>query len=217
MGRKTRMEPMSGPQMLAIEVLASTNNKRRAAKVAGVDRGTIYNWLVDPHFVAALHRKQRRLADEFQRRRFGLYDSALAIVQQALDAECDPRFALEVLKHLERTGVTPGNPHADSILAERTAARMHGALALAALPERIIRLVEDEMSLEAEEFPGGLDTSNWDQLDETAKRERLVARLIPLLEEVQEQVREGRLGYVENDESADSEGSDERQSDHTET
>lgn len=72
-------------QHKAIESLLTTGNTTEAATTAGVNRSTLYRWLHDETFVAALRAAEQQAVANLSRNLVGLGDAAAAAFRDALN------------------------------------------------------------------------------------------------------------------------------------
>lgn len=76
---------LSPEQVKAIEALLTEGNKAAAARVAGVDRSTLYRWMTsDANFQAALEEATAEMLKEFSRGLVRLADKAIGALEAAL-------------------------------------------------------------------------------------------------------------------------------------
>jgi hypothetical protein len=99
-----RLEPR---QLIALESILSGATATAAAKLAGVDRRTLWRWMrSDFEFQAALNRARRDMWESAEIRLGMLADSAIGVVEQAV-AQGDLRTSVLVLRGL---GLLDGEP-----------------------------------------------------------------------------------------------------------
>ena len=82
-------------QRRAIEALLLTGEVAHAATTAGVNRDTIYRWLKQPNFQAAVREAEAQAIDEVSRVLIRLSKSAVGTLAQAMaerDAPIGPRI-----------------------------------------------------------------------------------------------------------------------------
>ncbi len=92
-------ETLSGAQIQAVAALLDGSTHAAAALAAGVHRVTVTRWTrSDPEFMAELTRRRREFLDASVAQVSTLAGTALRIVEESLDADGDPRLAMEVLK-----------------------------------------------------------------------------------------------------------------------
>lgn len=72
-------------QRRAIEHLLTAQNAREAAKLAGVNPRTLYRWMQEPAFVAALREAESEAIAALSRSLVALGESATAALNDALD------------------------------------------------------------------------------------------------------------------------------------
>lgn len=89
-------------QVRAIEALLVSESVPEAARLAGVPQRTLYRWLDEPAFAAALRRAEGRIIDEAARRLTRVAGKAIATLEAILDDPSVPvatrvRAALGVL------------------------------------------------------------------------------------------------------------------------
>lgn len=77
-------ENLSPEQIKAIEVLVATGNKTKAARAASVDRSTLYRWLKEPPFQAALKEVTQTALQEFSRELVRLTPKAVKVLEDAM-------------------------------------------------------------------------------------------------------------------------------------
>lgn len=104
----TLLKELSPAQVKVIQGLAIGENVTDAAIMAGVDRGTVYNWKRDPLFVEELNRTRAESRESIQAAFRCLGVDAIITVRQAMRADENPpalrlRAALAVL-HQMRAG-----------------------------------------------------------------------------------------------------------------
>jgi hypothetical protein len=86
---------LSPKQRKAIEALLQTGEVSHAATVAHVHRDTIYRWMKQPAFAAAVHEAEAQAIDEVSRVLIRLSRSAVGTLAQAMaerDAPIGPRI-----------------------------------------------------------------------------------------------------------------------------
>lgn len=98
-GKPTTLRP---GQARAIEALLASESVPEAARLAGVPQRTLYRWLDEPAFAAALRRAESRIIDEAARRLARVTTKAIATLEAMLDDPSVPaatrvRAALGVL------------------------------------------------------------------------------------------------------------------------
>lgn len=79
------MNVLKPRQLQAIEALLSSDTVPSAAKACGVPVRTLYNWLEEPAFIAALRRAENRVIDEAARRLARVTGKAIAALEAVLD------------------------------------------------------------------------------------------------------------------------------------
>lgn len=102
----TEESGLSPKQATALAELVQGGSVADVAKAAGVDRSTIYRWKQSDLFRAEYNRHRFQLCEVVQSRLMQLADSAVSIVQQALE-DRDDRVALSVLKGLSALSGKP--------------------------------------------------------------------------------------------------------------
>ena len=80
-----RTDSSLGPkQRKAVEALLTTGDARSAAQAAGVSRDTLYRWLKQPAFLAAVREAEARALDELSRVLVRLGSTAAATLERAM-------------------------------------------------------------------------------------------------------------------------------------
>lgn len=82
-------EKLSPRQLKALEALLVTGDKTKAARAAKITRPTLYKWLQDPVFAAALEEATRQALREFSQALVRLAAKAAQALDTALDADQD--------------------------------------------------------------------------------------------------------------------------------
>ena len=77
-------------QRKAVEALLTTGEVAAAAQAAGVSRDTLYRWLKQPAFLAAVRAGEARALDELSRRLVGLGRTAVATLERAMADPATP-------------------------------------------------------------------------------------------------------------------------------
>lgn len=91
---------LSPTQQAALRQLGEGCNMAEAARSAGVDRRTLYNWIhQDPQFGAAYNAWQREVLESGHARALTLTDKALTTVDAAIE-KGNVSAALQVIRHL---------------------------------------------------------------------------------------------------------------------
>jgi len=75
---------LSTEQVKALEALLTSGNKASAARAAGVDRSTLYRWMADATFQAALEEATREALKEFSRALTRLAAEAVKVLEDAM-------------------------------------------------------------------------------------------------------------------------------------
>ncbi|MBC7265303.1 MAG: helix-turn-helix domain-containing protein [Chloroflexi bacterium] len=104
MGQNATSEKLNDKQRRAIRAILTERTITSAAQKAGVSRSTIYRWLEQPAFVAALTQASDATQKAIAARLTGLLDRSLDVVGEALgngDAKIRLRAALGLLSRYD--------------------------------------------------------------------------------------------------------------------
>lgn len=104
-GNGSAADILTHRQQAAVRALLACKSVAEAAQRAGVGERTLYRWLADPAFRAALSAAEGDLLDAATRRLLGLQEGAIEVFEAVLkDASAAPsarlRAAQAVLDHL---------------------------------------------------------------------------------------------------------------------
>jgi hypothetical protein len=96
---------LSEGKQLAILALLSSPTYKLAARAAGIGRTTLYRWMQDPDFKAALADTRRELQGSYTLRLVSIADKAVGALERAL--ECgetsqEIRAAHEILERIDK-------------------------------------------------------------------------------------------------------------------
>ena len=81
---------LTGKQRKAVEALLTTGEVAAAAQAAGVSRDTLYRWLKQAAFVAAVRAAEARALDELSRVLVRLGSTAATTLEQAMSGPSAP-------------------------------------------------------------------------------------------------------------------------------
>lgn len=84
------MGQITAKQVVAIEMLLTARTVEDAAQAAGVGRTTLYRWMEEPDFRAALRTAEREAFDNLIRRLQGLGDKAINALEEVLTKPAMP-------------------------------------------------------------------------------------------------------------------------------
>ena len=122
MTQNTTLEPK---KMLALTALLEGCSVTDAAQAAEVDRSTLYRWMEEPAFLAALNRGKRDIQEALRLRLLNLGEQALGIAGESLNSG-DVKTALAILKGLGLfSGTTIGSTDAKDIAIEQARHKEH--------------------------------------------------------------------------------------------
>jgi hypothetical protein len=112
---ETTETEIGAAQLRAVEALAQGASAAVAAQAVGVGRATIYRWLRDPRFVAALNGAKREHVAAAHAGMRKLADQAVAFVGHVLNSEnCNYTMRLNIaLKVLRAVGADRPEPLTD--------------------------------------------------------------------------------------------------------
>jgi hypothetical protein len=92
---------LSGPQIIALQALLSGETRTEAARLAGVDRTTLYRWLNnDAHFVAAYLNRKIEVAGAVTARLQHLAGEAVNALADLLKQTTDPPLRQKVASQI---------------------------------------------------------------------------------------------------------------------
>lgn len=140
---------LEAKQVVALESLLRGATATEAARVAGVDRRTIFRWLrTDFQFQAAVNRGRRELREAAMMRLERLTDSAVTALERAL-GQGDSRLALVVLRGLGFLNGVAGIGSEDPDALAQEARSRSEALALEARSQAsLLRIRESLLDFE---------------------------------------------------------------------
>lgn len=101
----TAMEALTPTGVKVVEQLAAGATVTKAAKAAQIDRTTVYRWMRNPDFLAALNALRADMREAAWVHLEALVALALDVIVDHLKKKKDPRVALEILKG---AGYLPG-------------------------------------------------------------------------------------------------------------
>jgi phage terminase small subunit len=87
MAQNDTQKTLTSKQRAAVAALLTSPDTQSAAVVAGVARKTIYRWMEQPHFVAALDEAEREALKLFARQLVAMSTLAVAAIRDALEDE----------------------------------------------------------------------------------------------------------------------------------
>ena len=87
---RTHPEHLTPKQRRAVAALLTTGEPAAAAREAGIARDTLYRWLKQPAFLAAVRAGEARALDELSRRLVGLGRTAAATLERAMGDPAAP-------------------------------------------------------------------------------------------------------------------------------
>ena len=83
-------ERLSAKQRRAVEALLATGEVTAAAREAGINRTTLYRWLKEPDFLAAVRHAEAEALDELSRLLVRLGRTAVATIAKAMSDPVTP-------------------------------------------------------------------------------------------------------------------------------
>ncbi len=86
----TLQQPLSSKQRRAVEALLTTGEVAAAAREVGVNRGTLYRWLQEPAFLAAVREAEAKALDELSRLLVRLSRTAVGTLAKAMSDPATP-------------------------------------------------------------------------------------------------------------------------------
>jgi len=90
MSTNVTLDRLSPKQRKAVEALLTTGEVTAAAQAAGVARHTLYRWLKEPCFIAAVRETEARALDELSRLLVRLGRTAAATLAKAMSDPAAP-------------------------------------------------------------------------------------------------------------------------------
>jgi transposase len=91
-------EELSPKQQQVLVALVGGESVTLAAKLAGVDRTTVYRWLKNPTFAAERNRLSKERLDQLRAKAISLGETALETIQDVMTTAESPRARLEAAK-----------------------------------------------------------------------------------------------------------------------
>ncbi|MDQ3694766.1 MAG: phBC6A51 family helix-turn-helix protein [Chloroflexota bacterium] len=86
----TVQQPLSPKQRRAVEALLTTGEVAAAARDVGINRGTLYRWLQEPAFLAAVREAEAKALDELSRLLVRLSRTAVGTLAKAMSDPATP-------------------------------------------------------------------------------------------------------------------------------